>query len=244
MTKPQTLTAALVTACSTHAESVCLETADGKAWTYGDIDALAQRMATVLLDQGVVVGDRVLAQIDKSVAAVALYLACLRVGAAYVPLNTAYTAGELDYFVADAQPALCVCRQQDEAEFGARLESVPVLSLSADHKGSLMRAAGEAEPTAAVAAVQPTSVAAILYTSGTTGRSKGAMLTQHNLLSNALTLVDLWGWQADDVLLHALPIFHVHGLFVALHCQQQGLEHTLSGMPAGNDPSGALYGGR
>jgi malonyl-CoA/methylmalonyl-CoA synthetase len=162
-----------------------------------------------------------------------LYLACLRTGAAYVPINTAYTSAEVEYFLNDAQPRLFVCRPADETalepvarktarEIGSE---IAVLTLGSVGDGSLMARADAAQASTEIATPASSDIAAILYTSGTTGRSKGAMLTQENLLSNALTLLEYWGWRNDDVLLHTLPIFHVHGLFVALHCA------FLSGTP-------------
>ena len=193
---------------------------DGEAradtWTYGDLTRWSRLMAGALQSLGVVPGDRVLVQVDKSAHAVALYLGCLRLGAVYVPLNTAYTDAEVDYFVGDAEPKVYVRRDDD----GARFASVPmsIVTLGAEGAGSLTDVATEAEPFTGIVGREPGDIAAIVYTSGTTGRSKGAMLTHHNLDSSARVLTSAWGWRDDDVLLHALPIFHVHGLFVALHC--------------------------
>ena len=139
-----------------------------RTWSYAELVELSGRFANLLQASGLAPGERIAVQVDKSAAAIALYLATVRAGGVFLPLNTAYTAGELDYFVADAQPTVCVCRYEDESAFAARLGSVPVLSLSADHQGSLMQAANAAQPTTAVAALEPGSVAAILYTSGTT----------------------------------------------------------------------------
>jgi len=164
------------------------------AVTYGEMDARSAQAAGWLAGQGVSVGDRVVAQIPKSVDAVALYLGVLRLGAVYVPLNTAYTSAEVDWFVGDAEPAVVVL---DESAMTAGLDA--------------------ARPLRSVVERQPDHLAALVYTSGTTGRPKGAMLTHGNLACNALTLNEAWAFQPDDVLLHALPIFHVHGLMVALH---------------------------
>ena len=166
----------------------------GPTLTYRDIDERSARAAGWLRDQGVSTGDRVVVQLPKSVDAVALYLGVLRLGAVYVPLNTAYTPAELDWFVADAEPAAVV---RDSRLVVDGLDSSPPVD------GSVAR--------------DPEDLAALVYTSGTTGRPKGAMLTHGNLASNALTLKEAWAFQASDVLLHALPIFHVHGLMVALH---------------------------
>ncbi|MFB3078350.1 MAG: AMP-binding protein, partial [Lysobacterales bacterium] len=160
-------------------------------------------------------------QVDKSTGAVALYLACLRIGAVYVPLNVAYTAAEVAYFLSDAAPTLFVCRpaSADQLYEVARQAGVPVThTLGTSLDGSFGHLAHKLTPSEALTERAPDDVAAMLYTSGTTGRSKGAMLTLENLASNAVTLHKYWGFRPGDVLLHALPIFHVHGLFVALHC--------------------------
>ena len=166
----------------------------GPTVTYGQMDARSALAAGWLSAQNVSAGDRVVAQLPKSVDAVALYLGVLRLGAVYVPLNTAYTATEVDWFVGDAEPAVVV-RDADALNDG--LEG--------------------AQPFDAVAACATGDLAALVYTSGTTGRPKGAMLTHGNLATNALALNDAWAFQPADVLLHALPIFHVHGLMVAVH---------------------------
>jgi malonyl-CoA/methylmalonyl-CoA synthetase len=191
--------------------------------TYAQARTQSARLAAVLRDHGVTPGARVIVQVAKSPEAVMLYLACLRVGAIFIPLNPAYTLAEVRYFIDDARPRLVVCAPED----GARMAPVcppetHVLTLSAGGQGSLIAAmqdaAQDAAPDARIAPCAGDDVAAILYTSGTTGRSKGAMLSHANLAANALTLHKIWRWQPGDVLLHALPIFHVHGLFVALHC--------------------------
>ena len=194
-------------------------------FSYADLDELSARYAGVLRKLAVTVGDRVLVQVDKSPEAVALYLGCLRMGAVYVPINTAYTQAEVDYFLGDAKPAVFVCRAEDESRFQDRAEASAdfpkVLSLAVDGGGSFVDAVESAAPQDAFHDIVPcdgSDLAAILYTSGTTGKSKGAMLSHSNLATNSVTLVDYWGWQESDVLLHALPIFHVHGLFIALHC--------------------------
>lgn len=202
-----------------HAADTFLETADA-AYTYGDLDAESGRIARLLRDQGVEPGDRVIVQVEKSPAAVFLYLACLRAGAIYIPLNTAYTPAEVDYFVGDAEPALMVVRSKSQADLGgiAAERKVPkLLTLDADGSGTLADAASGLTPDPRIEPRGPDNIAAILYTSGTTGRSKGAMLSHDNLSSNALTLHAYWGFVPGDVLLHILPIYHVHGLFVALH---------------------------
>lgn len=176
---------------------------------------LSARIARVLLDRGVQPGDRVAAQVNKSIEALSLYVACVSAGAVFLPLNTAYTESELAYFVNDATPQLLVL-DPERQEMGERLIGVSrLMTLDSHGKGSLMSAANNAPALDQAVPRGAHDLAAILYTSGTTGRSKGAMLTHENLLSNSLTLVDFWQFTADDVLLHALPIFHTHGLFVA-----------------------------
>jgi malonyl-CoA/methylmalonyl-CoA synthetase len=195
-----------------------LEMADGRRISYGDLLDLSGRIANVLVLRGVEPGDRVAVQVEKSPENILLYLATLRAGAVYLPLNTAYTLAELDYFIGDAEPALVVCdpsKREGLNEIAARYGVKSVDTLDAKGKGSLMDAAASAPSDFADVPREEDDLAAILYTSGTTGRSKGAMLTQRNLASNALTLVDYWRFTNKDVLLHALPIYHTHGLFVA-----------------------------
>ena len=190
-----------------------LQCPGGEDWTYAELDAATGRMAGALLALGVAPGERVLVQVPKTPETVALYLACLKIGAVYAPLNTAYTPAEVGYFLADAEPALFV-----SAPGAGAATDVPQVTLAADGTGSLADLAAKAEPATATVARADDDLAALIYTSGTTGRAKGAMLSHGNLAANALTLCESWGWRQDDVLLHALPIFHVHGLFVALHC--------------------------
>jgi malonyl-CoA/methylmalonyl-CoA synthetase len=149
-----------------------------------------------------------------------LYLATIRAGGVFLPLNTAYTLAELGYFIADAEPRVVVCdpAKREGIETIAAPIGARVVTLDARGQGSLMEAAEAQAPDFATVPRQGDDLAAILYTSGTTGRSKGAMLTQDNLVSNALTLRDHWRFTADDVLVHALPIYHTHGLFVATNC--------------------------
>jgi len=205
-----------IRAAAPEPSSLFLETSRGD-WTYGDLFARSARLANALVEMGVAPGERVAVQVEKSPEALALYLACVRAGAIYLPLNTGYTPAELDYFVGDAEPRVLVVDPAAEqalapiaARHGARLET-----LSADGGGSLLEAAARANDTFADVARGADDLAAILYTSGTTGRSKGAMLSHDNLLSNALTLKELWRFSPDDRLIHALPLFHTHGLFVA-----------------------------
>ena len=184
--------------------------------SYADCFAVAARFAHVLAHHGVKPGDRVAVQVEKSPNALCLYLACLRAGAVYLPLNTGYTPSELAYFVGDAEPRLFVCAGKNLEKISARLSSLDFLTLDDDGEtGSLIREAAAMPSDFPDADVNLSDLASILYTSGTTGRSKGAMLTHGNLAFNAETLKALWRFTADDVLLHALPIFHIHGLFVA-----------------------------
>lgn len=199
------------------ASRLAIETPEGTHISYGDLIAMSGRMANVLVARGVKVGDRVAAQTEKSVPALVLYLATVRAGAVYLPLNTAYTLNELDYFIGDAEPSLVVCDPAKvdgittiAAKIGARVET-----LGADGKGTLTTATAKTPPEFSTAARADDDLAAILYTSGTTGRSKGAMLTHDNLASNSFSLVDYWRFTDKDVLIHALPIYHTHGLFVA-----------------------------
>ncbi len=199
-------------------EAVFLEHERG-VLRYAEAEALSARHAAVLAGAGVEAGDRVLVQVAKSPEAVALYLACLRLGAVFVPLNPAYTAAELEYFIADSEPRAVICAPSRAGETGALLAPGTVLlTLGPEGEGTLSDRAREAAPHVGSTPRGGGDLAAILYTSGTTGRSKGAMLSHDNLASNALTLHEIWRFRPGDVLLHALPIFHVHGLFVALHC--------------------------
>ena len=184
--------------------------------SYAETRDLVERLAAVLTAIGVQPGERVAVQTEKSPEAIALYLATLQVGGVYLPLNTAYTGAEIDYFLGDAAPRLFVCTPETLAEHGRRAsDALRVESLGAAGEGSLMARAAEATPRADRVARGMDDPAAILYTSGTTGRSKGAVLTQGNLASNVAALLDSWRFTAEDRLIHALPIFHTHGLFVA-----------------------------
>src|SRR6201995_4763176 len=196
---------------------LAIEMLDGTRISYGDLIALAGQMANVLVAHGVKPGDRVAAQTEKSVPGLVLYLATVRAGAVYLPLNTAYTLNELEYFIGDAEPSMVVCDPSKEAGIGAIAEKINarVRTLGADGKGSWTEAADKASPEFETVARENDDLAAILYTSGTTGRSKGAMLTHDNLASNSFSLVDYWRFTDKDVLIPALPIYHTHGLFVA-----------------------------
>lgn len=185
---------------------------ESRNWSYAEVEREAGRLAARLQQLGVAPGERVLVQTDKSVETIILYIAVVRAGAIYLPLNVDYTESEIAYFAADATPVLAVCRPQSTALF----ERVGSGSLQVRTLAQLFADLPEHE--AAPVPRAPDDVAAILYTSGTTGKPKGAMLTNANLVSNGEVLVELWRFTPEDRLIHALPVFHVHGLFVAIHC--------------------------
>jgi malonyl-CoA/methylmalonyl-CoA synthetase len=216
--------AALRAAFPADLRSTAIETADGPGaplyYTWGDLDAASARIANMLDALGIPAGSRIAVQVDKSVEALMLYLGVLRAGHVFLPLNTAYQASELAYFIGNAEPAVLVCAPKSfgwlsKLAFAAGTRNV--FTLDDARGGSLLERAAWYPDVHEPVARDAQDLAAILYTSGTTGRSKGAMLSQRNLLSNAQTLQRYWDWQPGDVLLHALPIFHVHGLFVAIH---------------------------
>ena len=196
---------------------IFLETPDGRILTYGELLAGTARFAHFLVKRGLKPGDRLAVQVEKSPEAIILYLAAARAGMVFLPLNTAYTTAELDYFIEDAAPALVVVdpARRDALEAIACRYGAALDTLDAHGGGSIIEGARELPAEFADVERGPDDLAALLYTSGTTGRSKGAMLTQDNLLSNALVLREYWHFSAADILLHALPIFHTHGLFVA-----------------------------
>jgi len=203
------------TAVETHAP-------DGSPlnYTWRDLERASARMANLLASLKLPEGSRVAVQVEKSVEAMILYLATLRAGYVFLPLNTAYQSAEIEYFVGNAEPAVVVCTPANfgwvsKIAFNAGTQHV--FTLGEDRNGSLLERAAHQGDEHTPVARSADDLAAILYTSGTTGRSKGAMLTHGNLQSNAEVLKDYWGWQKGDVLIHALPIFHVHGLFVAIH---------------------------
>ncbi len=197
-----------------------LVTPAGETCYYGDIDDTTARYAGALQALGLRSGDRLLAQVDKSPEVLLLYLATLRLGAVFVPLNNAYTPTELAYFLGDATPRLFVAKPENASTLQeiASHAGATLLTLGSNGEGTLVDAVTAADLHTPIAEMGGEDIASIIYTSGTTGRSKGAMLSHDNLASNALTLIDLWGFVENDVLLHALPIYHVHGLFVAVHC--------------------------
>jgi len=195
-----------------------LERPDGTTLSYADITDLSGRLANVLTGLGVQPGDRVAVQVEKSAEALMIYLASLRVGAVYLPLNSAYTTGEIRYFLGDAKPTVFICGPQAVEELKAVAREIGVAhveTMDPKGQGSLMDKARSASPDFTDVPRSKDDLAAILYTSGTTGRSKGAMLTHGNLASNAEALRETWRFTPEDRLLHALPIFHTHGLFVA-----------------------------
>ncbi|HYM35967.1 MAG TPA: AMP-binding protein [Steroidobacteraceae bacterium] len=189
--------------------------------TGAQLDVLVGRYANALLELQVNIGDRVAAQVEKSLENIALYLACLRIGAVYLPLNSAYRSAEVEYLLSDAGPKVFVIAPERETELQPVTRKANVattLTLGTNGDGNLPKLAAMQNEIAPIVPCDASDLAVICYTSGTTGRSKGAMITHGNLLSNATTLVHLWGFTQHDVLLHVLPLYHIHGLFVALHC--------------------------
>ena len=218
--RSQNLFAALRAAFPSDLDAVAVETDDGLNYTWRDLDRATAMMANLLDSLDLPSGSRVAVQVEKSVEAMLLYLATLRAGHVFLPLNTAYQSAEIEYFIGNAEPAVVVC---SPANFGwvskiaFKAGTGHVFTLGDDRTGSLLERAVHHSDQHRVAVKRADDLAAILYTSGTTGRSKGAMLSHGNMLSNAVMLKDYWGWRNGDVLIHALPIFHVHGLFVAIH---------------------------
>ena len=214
------LFAALGQAFPHDRDAVAIETDSGLCYSWRDLDRASAMLANLLASLDLPAGSRIAVQVDKSVEAVMLYLATLRAGYVFLPLNTAYQSAEIEYFIANAEPAVVVCAPANfgwVSKIAFKAGTGHVFTLSDERTGSLLERAVHHPDTHHTVHSATDDLAAILYTSGTTGRSKGAMLTHGNLLSNAQVLKSYWGWQADDVLIHALPIFHVHGLFVALH---------------------------
>ena len=223
MTNPN-LFAALAAAFSDDRNATAIETDSGLLYSWQDLLDATAMMANLLESLRLPQGARIAVQVEKSVEALLLYLATLRAGLVYLPLNTAYQRGEMAYFIQDAQPAVVVCTGSNFSwisQMAFQSGTAHVFTLNDDRTGTLLQRAAAQPRSHAVAQVAAHDLAAIIYTSGTTGRSKGAMLSHANLLSNAQILKDYWAWrtpeQGGDVLLHALPIFHVHGLFVAVH---------------------------
>jgi malonyl-CoA/methylmalonyl-CoA synthetase len=214
------LFAALRAAFPEDLDAIAVETDNGLAYSWRDLDRATAMMANLLRALSLPEGSRVAVQVEKSVEAMILYLATLRAGYVFLPLNTAYQSAEIEYFVGNAEPAVVVCSGKNfgwVSKIAFKAGTRHVFTLNEDRTGSLLERAAHHSDEHDIADAGEDDLAAILYTSGTTGRSKGAMLTHGNLLSNARVLKDYWGWKPGDVLIHALPIFHVHGLFVALH---------------------------
>ncbi len=201
-------------------DSIAVETDNGLHYSWRDLERGSAMMANLLQSLKIPTGSRVAVQVEKSVEAMMLYLATLRAGLVFLPLNTAYQSAEIEYFIANAEPAVVVCSSKNfgwvsKIAFTSGAQSV--FSLNDDRSGSLLDRAVHCSDIHSCSRNTDDDLAAILYTSGTTGRSKGAMLSHGNMLSNAAMLKDYWDFQIGDVLIHALPIFHVHGLFVAIH---------------------------
>ncbi len=218
--KNDNLFAALRAAFPSDLDTVAVETDAGLAYSWRDLERATAMMANLLDSLALPAGARVAVQVEKSVEAMVLYLATLRAGYVFLPLNTAYQSAEIEYFIGNAEPAVVVCSPKNfgwVSKIAFQAGTTHVFTLSDDRTGSLLERAAHCSDQHTAALRGEDDLAAILYTSGTTGRSKGAMLTHGNLLSNARVLKDYWNWQPGDVLIHALPIFHVHGLFVAIH---------------------------
>ena len=218
--KNENLFAALRAAFPADLNATAVETDNGLNYSWRDMERATAMLANLLVSLKLPAGSRIAVQVEKSVEAMLLYLATLRAGYVFLPLNTAYQSAEIAYFVGNAEPAVVVCSSKNfgwVSKIAFKAGTLNVFTLDDDRTGSLLDRAVHCSDQHTVAQTQADDLAAILYTSGTTGRSKGAMLTHGNMLSNAQVLKDYWGWKPGDVLIHALPIFHVHGLFVALH---------------------------
>ncbi|WP_137896040.1 malonyl-CoA synthase [Ramlibacter sp. 2FC] len=218
------LFAALRAAFPQDLDAVAVETDQGLLYSWRDLDRATAMLANLLDSLALPAGSRIAVQVEKSVEAMMLYLATLRAGHVFLPLNTAYQSAEIEYFIGNAEPAVVVCSPKSfgwVSKIAFKAGTRHVFTLGEDRSGSLLERAAHFGDQHQPALRAADDLAAILYTSGTTGRSKGAMLTHGNMLSNALTLKGYWGWrtpeEGGDVLIHALPIFHVHGLFVAIH---------------------------
>ncbi len=220
MTTNANLYAALRANFPKDLDTTAVETDSGLFYSWRDLERGSAMMANLLLSLDLPAGARVAVQVEKSVEACMLYLATLRAGLVFLPLNTAYQSAEIEYFVGNAEPSVVVCSSKNfgwVSKIAFKAGTQNVFTLDDDRTGSLLERAALASDAYVVAESHEEDLAAILYTSGTTGRSKGAMLSHGNMLSNAETLKKYWGWKPNDVLIHALPIFHVHGLFVAIH---------------------------
>jgi len=223
MARNENLFAALRGAFPADLDAIAVETADTPEplpYTWRDLERGSAMLANLMASLQLPPHSRVAVQVEKSVEALMLYLAVLRAGHVFLPLNTAYQKAEIEYFIGNAEPAMVVCSPKNfgwVSQLAFKAGTKNVFSLGEGRTGTLLARAAQFSDQHEPAKRSADDLAAILYTSGTTGRSKGAMLTHGNLLSNAATLKSYWGWQPDDVLIHALPIFHVHGLFVACH---------------------------
>ncbi|GAC1416162.1 MAG: malonyl-CoA synthase [Burkholderiaceae bacterium] len=208
----------------------CLETAEDALYSWNDVECASARIANLLAGLDLPPAARIAVQVNKSAEALIVYLATIRAGFVYLPLNTAYRANEVDYFVENAEPAVVICMPDSFgwiSKIAFKRGTTHVFTLGEERNGSLLARATAHSDQFETVQSQPDDLAAILYTSGTTGRSKGAMLSHGNLSSNAVTLHAYWQWQPSDVLLHALPLFHVHGLFVACHAALFGGSKTI-----------------
>jgi malonyl-CoA/methylmalonyl-CoA synthetase len=224
MNNNHNLYAALRAAFPADLDRTAVETVGGAhaglRYSWRDLDRASAMMANLLASLKLPAGSRIAVQVEKSVEALVLYLATLRAGHVFLPLNTAYQAGEIEYFIGNAEPAVVVCSQANfgwVSKIAFTAGTRHVFTLDDDRTGSLLQRAAHHSDVHTPATSAADDLGVIIYTSGTTGRSKGAMLSHGNMLSNARVLRQYWGWQPDDVLIHALPIFHVHGLFVAIH---------------------------
>ena len=220
----QNLFAALRDAFPADLDTIAVETADAGApalrYSWRDLDRATAMIANLLQSLDIPGGSRIAVQVEKSVEAMMLYLATLRAGYVFLPLNTAYLSAEIEYFIGNAEPAVVVCSPRNfgwVSKIAFTAGTKHVFTLGDDRTGSLLERAAHCSDRQVPAVKRDDDLAAILYTSGTTGRSKGAMLSHGNMRSNAVMLKNYWGWRPGDVLIHALPIFHVHGLFVAIH---------------------------
>ncbi len=222
--KNHNLFSALRAAFPANLDEVAVETDNGLMYSWRDLERGTAMLANLLVSLKLPQGARVAVQVEKSVEAMMLYLATIRAGYVFLPLNTAYQSAEIEYFIGNAEPSVVVCSSKNfgwVSKIAFKAGTQNVFTLDDDRSGSLLDRAAHCSDQHEPAMRQEDDLAAILYTSGTTGRSKGAMLSHGNLLSNAVVLKDYWGWrskeQGGDVLIHALPIFHVHGLFIAIH---------------------------
>jgi malonyl-CoA/methylmalonyl-CoA synthetase len=201
--------------------STLIQNLDGSKITYSEVISRSAKFSNTLIRLGAVKGDRISVQVEKSIDNLCLYLACLRSGFVYHPLNTAYKSSELSYFINDADPVIVICKQEILSVFESLIQTSNVkalLTLDSVSKGTLIDESIDASDKAEIVFSLGSDKAALLYSSGTTGQPKGIILSHANLLSNAKLLVEAWGFSPSDQLLHALPLYHIHGLFVALNC--------------------------